>query len=340
MSRPGFDFVPVNMNDSDDETEKKEKKEKSAKPAKKEEEELVVSEANLIPLVARGQKPRPVVAEKKTVAVTKEPTPVVTKKTVTVTKEPVPVLAKKSEPAQLKSALKPASKKPAPKEPESESDEEMTGGEESEDDDEDDGLVENLDDLEDLSDDDEMDDDEYDSETGASGPNSTKKRVKRNDPTAFANSMSKILASKLSTSKRSDPVLSRSVDAATASKELIDQRLEAKAKRQLYAEKRQALDKGRVKDVLGLESVDVSTAHIQEQERRLKKTAQRGVIKLFNAVRAAQVKGEQARAEAKKAGVVGISQREERVSEMSKKGFLDLLAQGGKKAPAINVQEA
>lgn len=232
----------------------------------------------------------------------------------------------------LKSALKPAPKKPTAKESESE----------AEDDDED--MVENLDDLEDEDDDDEPDLDDSDmsdagSDAISTGANSTKLR-KRNDPAAFATSLSKILSSKLSTSKRSDPVLSRSVDAASASRELTDARLEAKAKRQIHAEKRAALEKGRVKDVLGLETTDVSTAHIQESERRLKKTAQRGVIKLFNAVRAAQVKGEQAREEARNEGVVGLSQREERASEMSKQGFLDLLAKGGKKAPAMTVQEA
>ncbi|KAF1345993.1 Rrp15p-domain-containing protein [Delphinella strobiligena] len=229
-------------------------------------------------------------------------------------------------------------KTPAPKKPTADA------SESEEDDDDDDDMVENLDDLEDEDDDDEPDLDDSDmsdagSDAISTGANSTKLR-KRNDPAAFATSLSKILSSKLSTSKRSDPVLSRSVDAASASRELTDARLEAKAKRQIHAEKRAALEKGRVKDVLGLETTDVSTAHIQESERRLKKTAQRGVIKLFNAVRAAQVKGEQARAEARHEGVVGLSQREERASEMSKQGFLDLLAKGGKKAPAMNVQEA
>jgi len=164
-----------------------------------------------------------------------------------------------------------------------------------------------------------------------------RKQRKRNDPSAFANSMSKILSSKLSTLKRADPVLSRSVSAAIASRELTDSKLEAKARRKLHAEKQQALERGRVKDVLGLDTTDVSTAGIQEQEKRLKKTAQRGVVRLFNAVRAAQLQGQKAREDSRKEGVVGIAQREERVSEMSKKGFLDLIAQGGKKTPAMNV---
>lgn len=61
-----------------------------------------------------------------------------------------------------------------------------------------------------------------------------------------------------------------------------------------------------------------------EQERRLRKTAQRGVVKLFNAVRAAQVKGEEA---AKQGGASG--RKKERMAEMSKAGFLELVAGGG-----------
>lgn len=69
-----------------------------------------------------------------------------------------------------------------------------------------------------------------------------------------------------------------------------------------------------------------------EEEKRLRKTAQRGVVKLFNAVRQAQVRGEEARREAK--GLVGRGRREEKVGEMSRKGFLELVAGGGAaKAP-------
>jgi hypothetical protein len=171
-----------------------------------------------------------------------------------------------------------------------------------------------------------------------SNPNLIRKR-KRNDPEAFATSMSKILGSKLSTSKRSDPVLSRSVTALQASKEIIDLALEKKAKRALRDEKRSDMDKGRVRDVLGASTafdaaniegvIEASTAEIMEIEKRLRKTAQRGVVKLFNAVRAAQIKGEEAAREARTKGLVGHGRREERVNEMSKQGFLDLIAGGG-----------
>lgn len=183
-------------------------------------------------------------------------------------------------------------------------------------------------------------DNDNDSDTN-SNPNLIRKR-KRNDPEAFATSISKILGSKLSTSKRSDPVLSRSVTALQASKEITDLALEKKAKSKLREEKKAAMEKGRVKDVLGVSTawdaahndgvVAASVAETMEVEKRLRKTAQRGVVKLFNAVRAAQMKGEQAAREARTKGVVGQGRREEKVTEMSKKGFLDLIAGGVQEA--------
>ena len=182
-------------------------------------------------------------------------------------------------------------------------------------------------------------------------PNLIRKR-KRNDPEAFATSMSKILGSKLSTSKRSDPVLSRSVNAIQASKEMTDLALEKKAKHKMREDKRAALEKGRVKDVLGAstawdakngkgaeEGEGVSVHEIMETEKRLRKTAQRGVVKLFNAVRAAQIKGEEAAREARNKGLVGEGRRKERVNEMSKKGFLELITGGGGGLRAGGVEE-
>lgn len=169
-----------------------------------------------------------------------------------------------------------------------------------------------------------------------SNPNLIKKR-KRNDPEAFATSMSKILSAKLSTSKRSDPVLSRSATAIQASREITDLALEKKAKHKLREEKKVALDKGRVKDVLGASTAfdeasgrtGKSVQETMEEEKRLRKTAQRGVVKLFNAFRAAQVKSELAAKEVRMKGVVGQGRREEKVNEMSKQGFLELIAGGG-----------
>lgn len=184
--------------------------------------------------------------------------------------------------------------------------------------------------------DDDDDDDDMGLDVGAA-----KTKSKRNDPTAFATSLSKILSTKLSASKRSDPVLSRSAAAHEASKVAVDLALEAKARRKLKEQKRVPLEKGRIKDIL-VATVDESgepemtTSEILAIEKSLRKTAQRGVIRMFNAVRASQVQAAEAERAVRKEGVIGHKTREEKVNEMSKKGFLDLIASGGgglKKTP-------
>ena len=181
----------------------------------------------------------------------------------------------------------------------------------------------------------DLDDSDSDPESSTTKP---RQKKKRNDPTAFATSISKILDTKLTTAKRADPVLARSTTAHAANQTLSDQKLEHAARAQLRTEKRAALEKGRVRDVLGLESADVSTGAVQEEERRLKKVAQRGVVRLFNAVRAAQVRAEKGEEVVRGEGVVGVEQRRERVEGMSKEGFLELISRGGgEKAKAAAV---
>lgn len=191
-----------------------------------------------------------------------------------------------------------------------------------------------------------------DSETSVTSNPNNVKISKRNDSAAFANSISAILSSKLSTSKRADPVLARSTTAAQASTELASAKLDSQAKQKLREDKKAALEKGRVKDVLlGTDVPDreeegtkdgEKVKEIQELEKRLRKTAQRGVVKLFNAVRQAQVRGEEA---AKEKGIIGRGRREEKVAEMSKKGFLELVAGGGngggeKALGKMNIEES
>ncbi|KAK6347116.1 hypothetical protein TWF696_007195 [Orbilia brochopaga] len=154
-------------------------------------------------------------------------------------------------------------------------------------------------------------------------PASTKKR-KRTDPAAFATSMSKILSSHLTATARKDPVLVRAKHTAA---HIDDAKLEAKARRLLTAEKRAALDRGRMRDVVPRDDAsgeEVKT--VLEREKALRKIAQRGVIKLFNAVRAAQVKGEEAARENKVKGTLGIDSRSKNVTEISKESFLDMIS--------------
>ena len=157
-----------------------------------------------------------------------------------------------------------------------------------------------------------------------------KKPLKRNDPDAFATSMSRILCSKLTTSQRSDPLLARSTNAAQTLSEINSQKLDQKAQRALVAAKRAAKEKGRIKDVLGLEDESVSTEAIVAEEKRLRRTAQKGVITLFNAFRNAQVKAEQTEQQAKRGSAMGAQKRVQETQDMSKQAFVDMIARGGK----------
>lgn len=140
-----------------------------------------------------------------------------------------------------------------------------------------------------------------------STPHPSKKR-KRNDPEVFSTTMSKILSSHLTTTARKDPVLVRAKHSAM---EIDESKIEAKARRVLREEKRKGLEKGRVREVVPKDN-DEAARKALELEKRLRKTAQRGVVKLFNAVRAAQIKGEEGSRVVKSKGVVGIAKREEK----------------------------
>ncbi|GAD97357.1 DUF1665 domain protein [Paecilomyces variotii No. 5] len=203
----------------------------------------------------------------------------------------------------------------------SKSDEDSTGGSSDEDEDE-----EN----------DEFSDAEVSSDDGEDGSRKKRQTSKRNDPTAFSTSISKILSTKLPTSARADPVLSRSRTATQTATELSNERLEQRARAKLRAEKKEELDRGRIRDVLGVERGEAGET--AEEERRLRKIAQRGVVKLFNAVRAAQVRGEEAARAERQKGTIGMGEREKAANEVSKQGFLELI--NGKKGKGLNIEEA
>ncbi|KAH8754320.1 Rrp15p-domain-containing protein [Diaporthe sp. PMI_573] len=178
---------------------------------------------------------------------------------------------------------------------------------------------------------------------------------KRNDPEAFSTSMTKILGTKISGKNRADPVLARSAEARERVRQVLDEDLDRKARRKMREQRQRAMEKGRVRDVLVATNATFSnvnpvtgkvvsvadadgetTAEVLATERRLRKVAQRGVVQLFNAFRTAQVKAAEAERVARKQGVIGMDNKKDKVTEMSKKGFLDLIASGGgglKKGP-------
>ncbi|PYI12178.1 DUF1665 domain protein [Aspergillus sclerotiicarbonarius CBS 121057] len=184
----------------------------------------------------------------------------------------------------------------------------------------------------------DVSDDEDRADSDTSMPATTDRRAvsKRNDPSAFSTSIAKILSTKLPTSVRDDPVLSRSKEAAQKSTDIAEEKLDRQARAKLRAEKKEELERGRIRDVMGLQRGQAGA--VAEEEKRLRKIAQRGVVKLFNAVRAAQVRGEEAAKAERKKGTVGIGEREKAVNEVSKQGFLDLIS--GKKGKPLKIEEA
>ncbi|KAL3434981.1 Rrp15p-domain-containing protein [Aspergillus tetrazonus] len=184
--------------------------------------------------------------------------------------------------------------------------------------------------------DDDTDDDAHSDDSRPTGAIGKRTVPKRNDPTAFSTSISKILATKLPTSARADPVLSRSKTVTQITSQIAEEKLDNAARAKLRAEKKEELDRGRVRDVRGISTGQAGA--VAEEEKRLRKIAQRGVVKLFNAVRAAQVRGEEAAKEERKKGTVGIGEREKAVNQVSKQGFLELI--NGKKGKPLNIEEA
>lgn len=174
------------------------------------------------------------------------------------------------------------------------------------------------------------------SDEGNDGETSSRTVPKRNDPSAFSTSISKILSTKLPTSARADPVLSRSKGASQTTTDFADEKLDRQARAKLRAEKKEELDRGRIRDVMGIERGQAGA--VAEEEKRLRKVGQRGVVKLFNAVRAAQVRGEEAVKQERKKGTIGMGEREKAANEVSKQGFLELIS--GKQGKPLNIEEA
>lgn len=179
--------------------------------------------------------------------------------------------------------------------------------------------------------DDEIEDDELgdefgDSDSGSddasdegSDDGSNDKQTKRSiKEEAFGRAFNAILSSKVKAHDRDNPILIRNKNKV---KSLESSKLESKAKRAITADKKALEQKDRVKNIL--EPRDgKDTAQLLEHERKLKKIAQRGVVRLFNAVLASQnVKGSEG---------VAITKKEEHMTEMSKEKFLDLIRAGGK----------
>ncbi|EGW32776.1 uncharacterized protein SPAPADRAFT_149982 [Spathaspora passalidarum NRRL Y-27907] len=148
-----------------------------------------------------------------------------------------------------------------------------------------------------------------------------KKRKQADDgSTDFASAFTSIVNSKLKAHSRTEPILARN---KVTLKKLESEKLEQKAKRALLAEKHQLHDRQRVKSLLPTDPERVR--EVLDKEKKLKKTAQRGVVKLFNAVLSSQIKTDQEISKEK----VGQSRKEQLMNEISKEKFLDLVQAAG-----------
>ncbi|KAF9978875.1 hypothetical protein BGZ73_008876 [Actinomortierella ambigua] len=163
------------------------------------------------------------------------------------------------------------------------------------------------------ADDEEEEDGDDDDLEGIQAP--AKKSSKKNTEESMAEAMSKILGSTLRKADASQPILARS---RGIERKLEEEKLEAKARKALTMEKKRSMNKDRVKpDYTGM-----------EYEKKLRKVATRGVVQLFNAIKAQQKVTESV---TDKIAPIGANAKD-KVANMTKASFLDLLKSGTKVA--------
>lgn len=139
---------------------------------------------------------------------------------------------------------------------------------------------------------------------------------------SFANAVLAIVGSRLKAYDRKDPIFARN---KVSIQKLESDKLEAKAKRALACEKKQDSDKFRITNLLPMAGDEDQVRKVLEKERGMKKVAQKGVVRLFNAVLSTQVRTFEAISKEK----VGYNKKEELMNEISKEKFLDLVQAAG-----------
>ncbi|KAI8818359.1 Rrp15p-domain-containing protein [Fimicolochytrium jonesii] len=121
----------------------------------------------------------------------------------------------------------------------------------------------------------------------------------------MANAIGKILAADLGGKDAQRPILAKQKH---IERQIDNDKLEAKARKIISAERKQKADVGHV-------TLDHSTT---DYEKRLKKVATRGVVKLFNAIRVAQKTAEETKLE-------GIQKNKDAAPVITKNTFMDML---------------
>ncbi|PHZ14100.1 Rrp15p-domain-containing protein [Rhizopus microsporus ATCC 52813] len=197
---------------------------------------------------------------------------------------------------------------------ESEEEEEMDTASETGSSDEEDLEMDEAD-IEDSSDEEE---EEEEDEFDEAELKKASKKTKKYSAEAFSDAMTKILASSLTGADKKQPILARSKG---VERKIEDEKLDYKAQKILSVQKKAAKEKGRV----------IPDYTSFEYEKRLRKVATRGVVKLFNAIRTQQKVTEVAvQSVTNKSKTLSAVEKAKDVATMSKSSFLDLLKTGKK----------
>lgn len=167
-------------------------------------------------------------------------------------------------------------------------------------------------------DDEEEEDDDF--------PRKKKSKNSKHDDgsTGFSAAVNAILSSHLKAYDRKDPIMARNKKVLKQSE---SEKLEYKAKKALLAEKKKLLGKARKTDIIPIASGEDRSENIRkvlEKETALRKIAQKGAVKLFNAILATQVKTEKEVSE-NLSEIKNKEEKKELITEVSKEKFLDLV---------------
>lgn len=172
----------------------------------------------------------------------------------------------------------------------------------------------------------DAEDDDDDEEEDDDFPRKKKSKNSKHDDgsTGFSAAVNAILSSHLKAYDRKDPIMARNKKVLKQSE---SEKLEYKAKKALLAEKKKLLGKARKTDIIPIASGEDRSENIRkvlEKETALRKIAQKGAVKLFNAILATQVKTEKEVSE-NLSEIKNKEEKKELITEVSKEKFLDLV---------------
>lgn len=128
----------------------------------------------------------------------------------------------------------------------------------------------------------------------------------------FENALTAILGSKVKAHNQDNPILIRNKRPA---KEIEEAREDAKARKALKAERLHSKDKARVRNVIPKDPEEAGD--VLANEKKLRRIALRGVVKLMNAINSAQ-----------NAAIAELQGEKQEDTDMSKEKFLDMLRMG------------